>query len=61
MRGLRGAKRNQLRYNAKMTSNVMNQLRFAAVMTHSSQQCPSVRNMGDLSTSHWEIVQHKGQ
>ena len=44
-----------------MTGNVKNQLRFATIMTHSSQQCPSVRNMGDLSTSHWENVQHEGQ
>ena len=54
-------KRDQLRSNANMTSDVMNQLRFAAIMTNNSQQCPSVRNMGDMSTSCWESVQHEEQ
>ena len=30
------------------------------IMTNNSQQCPSVRNMGDMSTSYWESVQHEG-
>ena len=50
-----------MRFKTNMTSKVLNQLRFAAIRTNNSQQCPSVKNMGGMSTNLWGNDQHKAQ
>ena len=43
------------------TAEERDQLRFVAIITSNSQQCPSMKNMGVMSTNLWGIVQHEAQ
>ena len=45
----------------RSTAEETDQLRFTAIMTSNSQHCHSKKITGDMSTSRWEIVQHKEQ